>query len=82
MCSPSILAECTPSTIAVLYHRFPEGSMRFTAAAIVAVLVIASLAAQSDSFKLGRFAQGGRTFLGVVVDDKTSPRFRRLSAPA
>ena len=45
--------------------------MRLAAASIVAVLAIASPAAQSDSFKLGRFAQGGRTFLGVVVDDKT-----------
>ncbi len=45
--------------------------MRLAAASIVAVLAVASPAAQSDSFKLGRFAQGGRTFLGVVVDDKT-----------
>jgi 2-keto-4-pentenoate hydratase/2-oxohepta-3-ene-1,7-dioic acid hydratase in catechol pathway len=40
-------------------------------AAIVAVLVALGQTSQSDSFKLGRFAQGGRTFLGVVVDEKT-----------
>ena len=43
--------------------------VRFGTALVVAALGTA-LAAQSTSFKLGRFATGGRTFLGVVVDDK------------
>ncbi|MGH9349246.1 MAG: fumarylacetoacetate hydrolase family protein [Vicinamibacterales bacterium] len=38
---------------------------------VVAVALAGVLAAQPpDSFKIGRFAQNGRTFLGVVVDDK------------
>ena len=45
---------------------------RFAPALIVAASLAAVLVAQSsDTFKLGRFSQGGRTFLGVVVDDKT-----------
>jgi 2,4-diketo-3-deoxy-L-fuconate hydrolase len=42
---------------------------RFATAIIIAALG-AALGAQSTSFKLGRFSAGGRTFLGVVVDDK------------
>src|SRR5688572_10276543 len=42
---------------------------RFATACVIAALG-AALAAQSTSFKLGRFSAGGRTFLGVVVDDK------------
>lgn len=45
--------------------------MRFTAISVIAFLAAVGQGAQSDAFKLGRFAQGGRTFLGVVVDDKT-----------
>ena len=45
--------------------------MRFAAISVLALLAAVSQTAQSDAFKLGRFAQGGRTFLGVVVDDKT-----------
>ena len=45
----------------------PEPTMR--SVAIVVVLVAVSLTAQVNTFKLGRFSQGGRTFLGVVVDD-------------
>jgi 2,4-didehydro-3-deoxy-L-rhamnonate hydrolase len=45
--------------------------MRFAAASIVAVVLAASQTAQPVAFKLGRFSQGGRTFLGVVVDDRT-----------
>ena len=44
---------------------------QLTAFAAGAVLVGAVLLAQSDSFKLGRFALSGRTFLGVVVEDRT-----------
>jgi 2,4-didehydro-3-deoxy-L-rhamnonate hydrolase len=44
--------------------------MRLAAISIIALLA-AGQTAQSDAFKLGRFAQSGRTFLGVVVDDKT-----------
>jgi 2,4-didehydro-3-deoxy-L-rhamnonate hydrolase len=45
---------------------------RFAIGLIVATLLTTVLAAQiADTFKLGRFTQGGRTFLGVVVDDKT-----------
>src|SRR5262245_24920628 len=47
------------------------GTMRFPAIAFLATLAAAGQAVQSDAFKLGRFSQGGRTFLGVVVDDKT-----------
>jgi 2,4-didehydro-3-deoxy-L-rhamnonate hydrolase len=43
--------------------------LRFGTAFVIAALG-ASLGAQSTSFKLGRFSAGGRTFLGVVVDDK------------
>lgn len=43
---------------------------RIASASFVVVLLVAAAAAQApDSFKLGRFAQGDRTFLGVVVDD-------------
>jgi 2-keto-4-pentenoate hydratase/2-oxohepta-3-ene-1,7-dioic acid hydratase in catechol pathway len=45
--------------------------MRFAAASIVAVLLATSQTAPPDAFKLGRFSQGGRTFIGVVVDDTT-----------
>ena len=45
--------------------------MRFAAAAIVAVLLATSQTAQPVAFKLGRFSQSDRTFLGVVVDDRT-----------
>lgn len=42
------------------------------AAALSAAALSATVAAQSTSgFKLGRFLTNGRTFLGVVVDDKT-----------
>ena len=45
---------------------------RMTGAALAAMLLAAVVAAQTtDPFKLGRFAQGSRTFLGVVVNDKT-----------
>jgi 2,4-diketo-3-deoxy-L-fuconate hydrolase len=43
--------------------------LRFGTAFVIALLG-AALGAQTTSFKLGRFATGGRTFLGVVVDDK------------
>lgn len=44
---------------------------RIAAAVLVAALAAAAAAAQqADAFKLGRFMQNGRTFLGVVVDDK------------
>jgi 2-keto-4-pentenoate hydratase/2-oxohepta-3-ene-1,7-dioic acid hydratase in catechol pathway len=43
--------------------------MRPAALVVAVVLAVAGLAAQAESFKLGRFAQGGRTFLGVVVND-------------
>lgn len=42
---------------------------RFGTAFVIALLG-ATLGAQSTSFKLGRFSAGGRTFLGVVVDDR------------
>jgi 2-keto-4-pentenoate hydratase/2-oxohepta-3-ene-1,7-dioic acid hydratase in catechol pathway len=45
--------------------------MRFSVAVVTAILFAAGLTAQSETFKLGRFAQGGRTFLGVVVNDAT-----------
>jgi 2,4-didehydro-3-deoxy-L-rhamnonate hydrolase len=45
--------------------------MRFAAIALLATLATVGQTVQPDAFKLGRFAQGGRTFLGVVVDDKT-----------
>ena len=45
--------------------------MRFSVIALLATLAGAGQAGQPDVFKLGRFAQGGRTFLGVVVDDKS-----------
>jgi 2-keto-4-pentenoate hydratase/2-oxohepta-3-ene-1,7-dioic acid hydratase in catechol pathway len=38
--------------------------------ALVIAALGGALGAQATSFKLGRFAAGGRTFLGVVVDDK------------
>lgn len=45
---------------------------RIGAGIVTAILLAAALTAQTaDSFKLGRFMQGGRTFLGVVVDDRT-----------
>lgn len=44
--------------------------MRLATILVITVLA-ASQTAAPDAFKLGRFAQGGRTFLGVVVDDKT-----------
>ena len=45
---------------------------RFGIACLVAVMFGGMLAAQSETgFKLGRFMEKGRTFLGVVVDDKT-----------
>src|SRR4030095_4143603 len=47
------------------------GPMRFAAISLIALLAAVGQASQSDAFKLGRFAQSGRTFLGVVVDDKT-----------
>ena len=44
--------------------------IRMARASLVLALLAATAAAQApDSFKLGRFAQGNRTFLGVVVDD-------------
>lgn len=44
---------------------------RFATGIITAALFAGGLAAQSsDGFKIGRFAEGGRTFLGVVVDDR------------
>ena len=45
--------------------------MRVAVVVIAAVFAAASSTAQSDAFKLGRFAQSGRTFLGVVVNDAT-----------
>jgi 2,4-didehydro-3-deoxy-L-rhamnonate hydrolase len=45
--------------------------MRFAAISVVAILAAAGQTAQSDAFKLGRFSQSGRVFLGVVVDEKT-----------
>lgn len=46
--------------------------MRTGAAFVVASVFASALAAQGpETFKLGRFLQNGRTFLGVVVDDKT-----------
>jgi 2-keto-4-pentenoate hydratase/2-oxohepta-3-ene-1,7-dioic acid hydratase in catechol pathway len=45
--------------------------MRFAAVSIVAVLLATSQTAQSVTFKLGRFSQADRMFLGVVVDDRT-----------
>lgn len=45
---------------------------RIAGTTLTVMILAAVLAAQgTDTFKLGRFAQGGRTFLGVVVDDKT-----------
>jgi len=45
---------------------------RITIGVIAAAALAGGLAAQTaDVFKLGRFAQGNRTFLGVVVDDRT-----------
>jgi 2,4-didehydro-3-deoxy-L-rhamnonate hydrolase len=45
---------------------------RIATAFSVAALLAAGLAAQAPTeFKLGRFSAGARTFLGVVVDDKT-----------
>lgn len=44
--------------------------VRFATACVVAVLGAALAAQPTTSFKLGRFSAGGRTFLGVVVDDK------------
>jgi 2,4-diketo-3-deoxy-L-fuconate hydrolase len=44
---------------------------RFAAALTIAALGAGLLSAQpATGFKLGRFSAGGRTFLGVVVDDK------------
>ena len=44
---------------------------RFALGLLIAALFAGGLTAQSaGTFKIGRFAQGGRTFLGVVVDDK------------
>jgi 2-keto-4-pentenoate hydratase/2-oxohepta-3-ene-1,7-dioic acid hydratase in catechol pathway len=46
--------------------------IRTAGASFAIVLLMAGIGAQgTDSFKLGRFAQGNRTFLGVVVDDKS-----------
>lgn len=45
--------------------------MRFAAVSLVVLVVAAGQTAQPDAFKLGRFSQGGRMFLGVVVDDRT-----------
>lgn len=46
--------------------------MRMTGAALAAIALAAAVGAQTtDAYKVGRFAQGGRTFLGVVVNDKT-----------
>ena len=45
---------------------------RFAAAFVVAATCAGVLAAQTTAgFKLGRFSAGGRTFLGVVVDDRS-----------
>lgn len=45
---------------------------RLGTASFVLVLLAAAPAAQApEAFKLGRFAQGDRTFLGVVVNDKS-----------
>ena len=51
--------------------RSPEEPMRVAILVIAAGFAAASLTAQSEAFKLGRFAQSGRTFLGVVVNDTT-----------
>jgi len=46
--------------------------VRIAAATVIATLLAMVPAAQSAiSFKVGRFMANGRTFLGVVVDDKT-----------
>ncbi len=44
--------------------------VRFGTAFVVALLGAALAAQSTTTFKLGRFSAGGRTFLGVVVDDK------------
>ena len=44
---------------------------RFATALLVAAVSAGILSAQSaDNFKIGRFSANGRTFLGVIVDDK------------
>jgi 2,4-didehydro-3-deoxy-L-rhamnonate hydrolase len=60
------------SIVAMICTRVREAFMiRIAGAALAAALLAAVAAAQTEgSFKLGRFMQGNRSFLGLVLDDR------------